>query len=98
MYVTKAEDKIQVLSECKRVLAKSGTLHLLDAQINTRKDLFVINIRFKLPDGQVVETGYGVSGSQQQSLELLKKEIANLGFKMVKENQQEHWFNLVCRK
>jgi len=98
MYITRAEDKIRVLSECKRVLCKEGFLDIKDAKIDVQEDVFVLNAQFKLPDGEVVNTGYGVSGSQKQTVNLLRIELIKLGFKILEEHVKEYWFIIKCKK
>lgn len=98
MYITKKEDKIQVLSECKRVLRKEGLLDIKDAWIDVQEDVFLLNAKFKLPNGKIITTGYGVSGSQKQTVNLLRIELINLGFKIIEERIKKHWFILKCKK
>jgi len=98
MYIKRVEDKVQVLNECKRALRKDGVLHLMDAQVDTDKGVFILNARFKLPDGQIVDTGYGVSGQQKQTFEWLQTHLIELGFKAVEQDVRKHWFRILCRK
>lgn len=98
MYITSMEDKIQVLSECKRVLRKDGFLDIKDANIDAQEDVFLFNARFKLPNGEVVNTGYGVLGPQNQTLDLLRTELIKLGFNVLKELDKKHWFVIKCMK
>ncbi|MEM3617699.1 MAG: class I SAM-dependent methyltransferase [Candidatus Bathyarchaeia archaeon] len=98
MYIAKMEDKIKVLSECRRVLRKDGFLDIKDAQINVRKDIFLFNAKFELPNGEVVNAGYGVSGAQKQTLDLLKTKLREIGFKILEELDKKHWFIIKCRR
>lgn len=98
MYITSMEDKIRVLSECKRVLRRNGFLDIKDAKIDVQEDVFLFNARFKLPSGEVVNTGYGVLGSQKQTLNLLRTELIKLGFNILEELDKKHWFVIKCKK
>ncbi|MEM1551673.1 MAG: class I SAM-dependent methyltransferase [Candidatus Bathyarchaeia archaeon] len=98
MYIISMEDKIQVLSECKRVLRKDGFLDIKDAQIDTHGDIFIFNAQFKLPNGEAVNAGYGVLGSQKQTLNLLKIKLIGLGFNVLEEVDKKYWFIIKCRK
>jgi ubiquinone/menaquinone biosynthesis C-methylase UbiE len=98
MYITRTEDKTQVLSECKRTLRKGGVLNIKDANVDVLEDVFVLNAQFKLCNGELVNTSYGVSGSQKQNKDLFKIELTKLGFRILEEEAKEYWFTITCKK
>jgi ubiquinone/menaquinone biosynthesis C-methylase UbiE len=97
MYVPNLDDKIQVLSECKKVLKEYGLLSIKDSVIDCKKDAFVLHAKFLLPNGESVQTTYGVSGAQQNP-EWVERILADLGFEVTEKEFNRYWFQIKCKK
>jgi ubiquinone/menaquinone biosynthesis C-methylase UbiE len=98
MYIPKLDDKIQVLSECKRVLREHGFLSIKDSIIDCKKDVFVLHAKFTLPNRDIVQTSYGVSGAQKQKPEWVEKILMDLDFQITEKKSRKHWFQIKCKK
>lgn len=98
MYIPKLDDKIQVLSECKRVLREHGFLSIKDSVIDCKKDVFVLHAKFTLPNRDIVQTSYGVSGAQKQKPEWVEKILIDLDFQITEKKSRKHWFQIKCKK
>jgi ubiquinone/menaquinone biosynthesis C-methylase UbiE len=98
MYVPELDDKIQVLSECKRVLTEHGFLSIKDSVIDCEKDVFVLHAKFALPNRDILQTSYGVSGAQKQKPEWVEQVLMGLDFQITEKKSRKHWFEIKCKK
>ena len=94
MYIKTPERKHAVMAEAKRVLKSTGMLHLWDATIREKPDLYVVFVEANLPDGTKIHTGYGVKGKgeKEQTLELISKLALEAGFKAARTESHKNWF------
>lgn len=101
MYIDKVDHQ-KVFSEIYRVLKKDGEFILWDAIIpkydDSIKDIFVIQLEIETIT-KVLKTGYGVlRKDKQQNMEYFVKIGNQVGFKVIKEEQQEQIFKVIFRK
>jgi len=91
--------KQRVFEETYRVLKKGGCFYIWDANIPEKiddKKYFVIPLEVIMPE-ETVETGYGVH-LKKQEMQSLKQLALGTGFKIIKEETQEHTFYLKFEK
>jgi len=99
MYIKTFEGKQAVMGEAKRVLKSGGLLHLWDATIREKPDLYVVFVEANLPDGERIYTGYGVKGKEkEQTLELISRLALEAGFKVTGESCKNGIFRLEMQK
>jgi len=94
MYIKRFERKYAVMVEAKRVLKPNGLLHLWDAVIQEKPDLYIVFVEASLPDGEKIYTGYGVKGKKEkkQTLELVSKLASEAGFEVTETESHKNWF------
>jgi len=101
MYVDTADHK-KIFNEIYRVLKKDGEFILWDAKIpkydNSIKDIFVIQLEISTPL-KLIETGYGVlRKGKEQDVEYFINMGIETGFKVIREEVQEHTFKIIFTK
>lgn len=101
MYIDKANHE-KVFSEIYRVLKKDGEFVLWDTEIpkydGSIKDIFAIYLDIITPVKQI-KTGYGVSRKdKEQDMEYFIKLGEQIGFKVIREEKQEHIFKIIFSK
>ena len=97
-YMRKWTIKRKVLEEARRVLKKQGTISIMASKIPDSTDQFVFWALFTLPDGTVSQTGYGVRGGQEQTVEKVRKLIAQLDFNILNIEDHGEWFSITASR
>ena len=97
-YLRTQKNKDLVLREAHRVLKSGGLLSIFASHITCLEDVFIIHLRFTLPDGTVSQTGYGVRGNQNQTLECVKRLLNQIGFRILSSEESDFWFQLKAMK
>ena len=90
--------KRRVLEEANRVLNKKGKLSILASNIPQSCERLIFWGHFTLPDGTVSQTGYGVRGGQDQTLERMIELLVNTGFKTQSQEDNDAWFEIQASK
>jgi ubiquinone/menaquinone biosynthesis C-methylase UbiE len=90
--------KQNVLVEAYRVLCKDGRLSILDSKISGIYDRMVFWGHFTLPDGTLSQTGYGVRGKQEQTLERVNELVESTGFRIQYREDNDAWFKIQALK
>lgn len=101
MYIDKVDHE-KVITEVYRVLKQDGEFILWDAVIpkydNSIKDIFVVQLEIKIMN-ELIKTGYGVlRKDREQDMEYYVKIGERVGFKVIKEEQQEQIFKVTFKK
>ena len=68
------------------------------SKIACEEDRFLIRILYTLPDGTISQTGYGVKGKQNQTLESVSRLLKDMGFRLERTQEHEHWFEILAVK
>jgi len=94
MYIKTSERKQAAISEARRVLGSGGCLYMWDANVWEKPELYMVFVEAKLPDGEMIYTGYGVRGKREkeQTLELVSRLALEAGFKADKTEAHKNWF------
>jgi ubiquinone/menaquinone biosynthesis C-methylase UbiE len=87
-----------VLKEAHRVLGENGRLSILASRIPESCERLIFWGNFTLPDGIVSQTGYGVRGGQDQTLERMVELLGNTGFKIQSQENNDAWFEIQAIK
>jgi len=87
-----------VLEEAHRVLRNTGRLSILASNIPESCERLIFWGHFTLPDGTVSQTGYGVKGGQDQTLERVVDLLKDIGFKIQSQEDNEAWFKIKAIK
>jgi ubiquinone/menaquinone biosynthesis C-methylase UbiE len=93
-YLREWDVKLRVLEETKRVMTKQGKISILASKIPESAERFVFWAHFKLPDGSISQTGYGVRGNQGQTLEKVVELLNDLEFRILKKEDHGEWFRI----
>jgi ubiquinone/menaquinone biosynthesis C-methylase UbiE len=96
-YMSDWSMKRKVLEEVERVLDKDGKLSILASKIPKDCDHLIFWGKFTLPDGTVSQTGYGVRGGQDQTLDRVVHLLKSIGFKVSSHDNGE-WFEIQASK
>ena len=97
-YMSDWSIKQSVLQEAHRVLSKNGRLSILASRIPESCDRFVFWGHFTLPDGNISQTGYGVRGGQDQTLNRITELVKKLGFNIESQEDNGAWFEIQAVK
>ncbi|MGY5871525.1 MAG: class I SAM-dependent methyltransferase [Candidatus Thorarchaeota archaeon] len=97
-YMSNWSIKRRVLEEANRVLNKKGKLSILASNIPQSCERLIFWGHFTLPDGTVSQTGYGVRGGQDQTLERMIELLVNTGFKTQSQEDNDAWFEIQASK
>jgi ubiquinone/menaquinone biosynthesis C-methylase UbiE len=87
-----------VLEEAHRVLSNGGRLSILASSITESCERLIFWGHFTLPDGTVSQTGYGVRGGQDQTLERIVDLLKDIGFKIQSQEDNDAWFKIQAIK
>jgi ubiquinone/menaquinone biosynthesis C-methylase UbiE len=90
--------KQEVLVEAHRVLRRKGIVSILASNIPESGDQHIFWGHFVLPDGTVSQTGYGVRGGQNQTLEKVIDLLKQRGFSIHSSKDNETWFEIQACK
>lgn len=90
--------KQSVLKEAHRVLDKKGILSILASRIPESCERHIFWGNFTLPDGTISQTGYGVRGSQGQTLERVIELLEKTEFKVKSQVNHDAWFEIQAIK
>lgn len=90
--------KERVLKEAHRVLQKNGKVSILASNIPESCERLIFWGHFTLPDSTVSQTGYGVRGGQNQTLDRIAKLLENTGFKIQSKEDNDAWFKIQATK
>ena len=96
MYMSN-EDKKEVFKETYKVISQEGELWIWDAPISKEKGAFLIKIKVIFPDKTVVRTGYGVL-SKIQTVDVTKKMLEDVGFRVEIIESNRQWYFLKAKK
>lgn len=97
-YFRTRENKELALKEAHRVLKTGGVISIFASRITCSEDVFIIHLRFTLPDGTVSQTGYGVRGNQNQTLQSVEHLLSRIGFRIISSENSKFWFQLKAMK
>lgn len=86
--------KQRVLKEAYRVLVEGGRLSILASRIPKSCERLTFWGHFTFPDGTISQTGYGVRGGQEQTLERITELLSNIGFKIRSHKDNNEWFEI----
>ena len=92
------ETKRQVMKEVQRVLKPEGVVSIKASKIVCNEDRFLFRVVYTLPDGTISQTGYGVRGKQYQTLESVGRLLEDIGFRLERTQEHEHWFEILAVK
>ncbi len=90
--------KERVFEEAHRVLNEDGKVSILASNIPESCERLIFWGHFTLPGGTVSQTGYGVRGGQDQTLERLVKLLENTGFKIQSQEDNDVWYKIQAIK
>jgi ubiquinone/menaquinone biosynthesis C-methylase UbiE len=93
-YMREWSTKEHVLAQVLNVLRPGGVLSVLASRIDCREERFIFNALFTLPNGIVSRVGYGVQGSQGQTLDRLCSLIRRVGFEDLQIQDHDWWFSI----
>ncbi len=93
-YLRDSETKQAVLGEVFRLLKKGGMLSIYGCVIETQSDSFLFPVIIHLPDGSQVQTGYRVSGNQNQTSYTIMQLLKEIGFRVSNIELHEYWFKI----
>jgi len=96
-YMSDWSIKKNVLKEAYRVLDKKGQLSILASKIPKDCEHLIFWGNFTLPDGTVSQTGYGVRGGQDQTIDRVVYLLELLGFE-VSSQDNGAWFEIQAIK
>ena len=97
-YMSDWSIKTNVLQEAHRVLGEKGKLSILDSKVPKSCERLTFWGHFTLPDGTVSQTGYGVRGGQDQTLDRMTKLLGSTGFKIQSQEDNDAWFKIKAIK
>ncbi len=97
-YMRDWETKRQVMKEVQRVLKPEGVMSIMASKIVCKEDRFLFRVVYTLPDGTISQTGYGVRGKQDQTLESASRLLEDVGFRLERTQEHEHWFEILAVK
>jgi len=97
-YMRDWETKHQVMKEVQRVLKPDGVVSIMASKIVCKEDRFLFRVVYTLPDGTISQTGYGVRGKQDQTLESASRLLEDMGFRLERTQEHEHWFEILAVK
>lgn len=97
-YMRDWETKRQVMKEVQRVLKPEGVVSIMASKIVCKEDRFLFRVLYTLPDGTISNTGYGVRGKQNQTLESVSRLLEDMGFGLERTQEHEHWFEILAVK
>ncbi len=90
--------KRAVLEAAHRVLKKNGKLSIMASLIPNHGDSLIFWATFTFPDGTLSKTGYGVRGSQNQTLPRVMELITDIGFGQHYSEDHGEWFKVESLK
>jgi len=96
-YMSDWSIKRRVVEEAHRVLSKGGRLSIKASRIHKECSRLIFWGLFTLPDGTISQTGYGVRGGQEQTLDRMVKLLEYTGFK-VSSLDNGAWFAIEAIK
>ncbi|MFW9844429.1 MAG: class I SAM-dependent methyltransferase [Candidatus Thorarchaeota archaeon] len=97
-YMSDWSIKSKVMVEAFRVLNKKGKLSVLASNIPKSCERLIFWGHFTLPDGSISQTGYGVQGGQNQTLDRIEKLLENTGFTIQSKEDHDVWFEILATK
>ena len=97
-YMNDWNTKRAVLDEAYRVLRKNGRLSIMASNIPKTTERFIFWASFTLPDGFRSRIGYGVKGSQNQTLPRIVDLVTKAGFIQHQYEDHDEWFKIESRK
>lgn len=87
------DDRLSVIQEAYRVLAPGGVWRVWDPIIppfpGAEQDIYIVPLEIHLPDGKIIETGYGVLWPGHEQNAELYAQLANTAGFMVKTCQED---------
>jgi hypothetical protein len=86
------------MKETYRVMKKGGEFWYWDSVVQEAEELYIIQIRYFLPNGTAKQTGYGCKSYKDQSLSTIKKMLEKTGFQVEIIEDKEHWYFLKAKK
>jgi ubiquinone/menaquinone biosynthesis C-methylase UbiE len=92
------EVKEKAMNETYRVMKKGGEFWYWDSVVQKAEELYIIQIRYFLPNGTVKQTGYGCRNYKDQTLPTIKKMLEKTGFQVKIIEDHEHWYFLKAKK
>ena len=95
-YMRDWEIKHKVMKEVQRVLKQDGVVSIMASKIVCKEDRFLFRVVYTLPDGTISQTGYGVRGKQDQTLESISRLLEDIGFRLERAQEHEHWFEILA--
>lgn len=92
------EDKVKSMKEVYRTLKPNGEFWYWDSVIHDDKELFLIFVRYILPNKKEVQTGYGCKIFKEQSMDTIKKMLEETGFTVEVTENHKYWYFLKAKK
>ncbi|NHJ47654.1 MAG: class I SAM-dependent methyltransferase [Asgard group archaeon] len=90
--------KEKAMKETYRVMKKDGEFWYWDSVVQEAEELYIIPIKYILPNGTVKQTGYGVKSYKDQTIPTIKKMLEKTGFQVEIIENHEHWYFLKAKK
>jgi len=97
-YMSDWSTKQSVLQEAHRVLCNGGRLSVMASNIPKSYEHLIFWGHFTLPDGSISQTGYGVKGGQNQTLERIIELLGITEFKILSHEDNDAWFKIQAIK
>lgn len=97
-YMKQWSIKTNVIKEVYRVLKEDGQISIKAMKIDCDEEKLVFRVDYSLPDGTLSRTGYGVRGSQNQTLDTVSALLQEIGFTILESQNNGHWFKIHCSK
>jgi hypothetical protein len=90
--------KERIFTESCGAIKRGGDLSIYAGRIDCKKERFIFNALFILPDGTVSKVGYGVQGNQGQTIDSVCSLLKKVGFDGLQIEDNDWWFKIHAHK
>jgi ubiquinone/menaquinone biosynthesis C-methylase UbiE len=97
-YMAGRTTKERIFTESFGALKRGGDLSIYAGRIDCKKERFIFNALFILPDGTVSKVGYGVQGNQGQTIDSVCSLLKKVGFDGLQIEDNDWWFKIHAHK